>query len=64
MVNQMATCTPAEETMLREDGSYPSGHNAIGWAWALILAEIAPERADLDAAAELAATVAARMLPN
>ena len=33
--------------MLREDGSYPSGHNAIGWASALILAEIAPERADL-----------------
>jgi acid phosphatase (class A) len=47
MVNQLPTCTLAEETMLREDGSYPSGHNAIGWAWALILAEIAPDRADL-----------------
>ena len=32
--------------MLREDGSYPSGHTAIGWAWALILTEIAPDRAD------------------
>ena len=31
---------------MRKDGSYPSGHTAIGWAWALILTEIAPERAD------------------
>jgi acid phosphatase (class A) len=31
---------------LRKDGSYPSGHTAIGWAWALILTEIAPDRAD------------------
>ena len=29
-----------------KDGSYPSGHTAIGWAWALILCEIDPERAD------------------
>ena len=29
-----------------EDGSYPSGHTAVGWAWALILTEIAPDRAD------------------
>jgi acid phosphatase (class A) len=29
-----------------EDGSYPSGHTAIGWAWALILSEIAPEQTD------------------
>jgi acid phosphatase (class A) len=39
-------CTPEEEEKLRKDGSYPSGHTAIGWAWALILTEIAPERAD------------------
>lgn len=26
--------------------SYPSGHSSIGWAWALALAEIVPERAD------------------
>jgi acid phosphatase (class A) len=25
--------------------SYPSGHASIGWAWALTLAEVAPERA-------------------
>ena len=26
--------------------SYPSGHGSIGWAWALALAEIAPDRAN------------------
>ncbi len=46
MVNGGPVCTPHEETHLRKDGSYPSGHAAIGWAWALILAELAPERAD------------------
>jgi acid phosphatase (class A) len=45
-VNGQPTCTPAEEATLREDGSYPSGHAALGWAWALILAELAPERTD------------------
>jgi acid phosphatase (class A) len=45
-VNQAPICTPAEEAMLRNDGSYPSGHSAIGWAWALILTEAAPDRAD------------------
>jgi len=46
VVNGQPTCTPAEEPMLRNDGSYPSGHAALGWAWALILAELAPERSD------------------
>jgi acid phosphatase (class A) len=41
-----AMCTPAYDAVLRRDGSYPSGHSAIGWGWALILAEAAPERAD------------------
>jgi len=45
-VNQVATCTPNDEQFLRGNGSYPSGHSAIGWAWALILAEIVPERLD------------------
>lgn len=40
------TCTPEEEPMLSKDGSYPSGHAALGWAWALILTELAPERAN------------------
>lgn len=47
MVNNTPICTPEEEALLREDGSYPSGHTAIGWAWALILAEVFPEQADV-----------------
>jgi len=46
MVNGKPICSPNEEKMLRGDGSYPSGHTAAGWAWALILSEIAPERRD------------------
>ncbi len=38
------TCTPAEEPTLTKDGSYPSGHAALSWAWALVLSEVAPER--------------------
>lgn len=41
-----ASCTPAEEPALTKDGSYPSGHAALGWAWALVLSEVAPERAN------------------
>jgi len=44
--NQAATCAPQDEVKLAKDGSYPSGHAALGWAWALILAELAPERTD------------------
>ncbi len=46
MVNNQPTCTPDDEEALREDGSYPSGHTAIGWAWALVLSEIVPEKTD------------------
>jgi len=46
MVNGEPICTPEEEEKLRKDGSYPSGHTALGWAWALIFTEIAPDRAD------------------
>jgi acid phosphatase (class A) len=45
-VNGEPTCRPDDEKFLRKDGSYPSGHAAIGWAWGLILCEIAPNRAD------------------
>lgn len=41
-----AMCTPAEDGELRTNGSYPSGHGAIGWASALVLAQLAPGRAD------------------
>lgn len=40
------TCTPKDEEGLRKNGSYPSGHTAIGWTTALILTEIRPERAN------------------
>jgi len=46
MVNGEPIGTPEDEEGLRKDGSYPSGHTAIGWAWALILCEIVPERTD------------------
>ncbi|MBR7513679.1 phosphatase PAP2 family protein, partial [Mycobacterium tuberculosis] len=36
------TCFPADEASLRSDGSYPSGHTAIGWAWALLLRDRGP----------------------
>ena len=46
VANKAPSCTPAEEAMLAKDGSYPSGHASLGWAWGLILAEMAPERAN------------------
>lgn len=46
VVAKESTCTPGDEASLMKDGSYPSGHAAIGWAWALILSEIAPDRSD------------------
>lgn len=46
MANGAPMCTPDEEEVLRGDGSYPSGHTAVGWAWALVLAELVPERAN------------------
>ena len=44
MVNDKPTCTPDQDAMLREDGSYPSGHSAIGFGWGLILSELVPDR--------------------
>ncbi|MNI22754.1 Major phosphate-irrepressible acid phosphatase precursor [compost metagenome] len=45
VVEPLPTCI-APETWLAASGSYPSGHSALGWAWALVLAELAPDRAD------------------
>ena len=44
--NGAPTCTPAAEGELAKQFSYPSGHATTGWAWALVLAELAPDRAD------------------
>lgn len=46
VTHNAATCYPKDETTLRADGSYPSGHSAVGWGLALVLAELNPERAD------------------
>ena len=46
VVHNEGTCFAEQEPLLRNDGSYPSGHTAAGWAWALVLAELNPERAD------------------
>ncbi|HLT62982.1 MAG TPA: phosphatase PAP2 family protein [Pseudohongiella sp.] len=44
VVNGDPICAEGAEDRLRNDGSYPSGHTSIGWAWALILSELAPDR--------------------
>jgi acid phosphatase (class A) len=46
LINGDAICTPDDRELLETDGSYPSGHSAIGWGWALILSQLAPERAE------------------
>jgi acid phosphatase (class A) len=46
MINGRPICTPEDRQGLSKDGSYPSGHTAIGWAWALILSEVFPEHTD------------------
>ena len=38
------TCNPEQQKELSTNGSYPSGHTAIGWATALVLAEVNPNR--------------------
>ncbi|MCM1290793.1 MAG: phosphatase PAP2 family protein [Prevotella sp.] len=40
------TCNPEQQAELSTNGSYPSGHTSIGWATALVLAEINPDRID------------------
>jgi acid phosphatase (class A) len=46
LVNEQPICVPGSEESTGRDGSYPSGHTATGWLWALILTEIAPDRTD------------------
>jgi acid phosphatase (class A) len=46
LINGEAICSPDERDILETDGSYPSGHSAIGWGWALILSQLAPESAE------------------
>lgn len=46
VMNKQPICATGAEERLANDGSYPSGHTAIGWAWALILSELAPDLGD------------------
>lgn len=39
-----ATCTPEKDKKMATTGSYPSGHASFGWAAALVLSEINPQR--------------------
>ncbi|AKT42604.1 acid phosphatase [Chondromyces crocatus] len=43
-VAETTTCIPPEARP--PNASYPSGHAATGWAWALVLMELAPDRAE------------------
>ena len=45
MVTGDPTCKPEREPQMKAQ-SYPSGHASVGWAWALALVQIAPERAE------------------
>lgn len=37
-------CVPKTDSLARS-GSYPSGHSTVSWAWGLIFADLAPDRA-------------------
>ncbi len=46
VAHNVPTCSPADEAALRKDGSYPSGHSAIGWMIALVLTDLVPGKTD------------------
>ena len=46
VLNKQPICAPETRAHLEKDGSYPSDHTTVGWAWALILTEISPDQAD------------------
>ena len=40
-----ATCSPKDEALVANQGSYPSARGAVGWSYAIVLAELNPGRA-------------------
>jgi acid phosphatase (class A) len=44
--NHEPMAVPEARAFLEKDPSYPSGHTALGWGYALILTELAPDRTD------------------
>jgi acid phosphatase (class A) len=45
-VHRTRTCYADDEAMASGDWSYPSARGAVGWAYALVLADLRPNRAD------------------
>jgi acid phosphatase (class A) len=45
-INNEPIAVPEMQSALEKDPSYPSGHSALGWGFALILSELAPDRSD------------------
>ncbi|MDF2385806.1 phosphatase PAP2 family protein [Nostoc ellipsosporum NOK] len=43
LIDKGAICQPAKDVLDSYD--YPSGHTTLGWTWAMLLAELAPDRA-------------------
>jgi acid phosphatase (class A) len=43
-INHKPIAVPKMQADLEKDPSYPSGHSALGWGFALILTELAPDR--------------------
>ncbi|WP_314372452.1 phosphatase PAP2 family protein [Sphingomonas paucimobilis] len=43
LIDRGPVCQPASE--LKASYDYPSGHTTAGWTWAMLLAELAPDRA-------------------
>src|SRR3954452_17841111 len=46
VLHKTHACAPSGEMLVQNDGSYPSARGAVGWAYALVLAEINPARRD------------------
>ncbi len=47
VLHHARTCYPDDEDTVENDGSYPSARGAVGWAYALVLADLNPARADV-----------------
>lgn len=45
VMHKTATCSPKDEALVANQGSYPSARGAVGWSYALVLAELNPARA-------------------
>ena len=45
LVNGQDICIPEQQESLKTSASYPSGHAAVGWGWALVFSTLLPDRA-------------------